>query len=126
MNLTDNSTINEVKKSYRKLVFLYHPDTGKEPNSTKFIELTEIYKELSDPITKNTYDLRLKTFKLIEKRKFEESHRNKKEFDRKEEVNWQDIYKNSKENSWDTDDLIIGGVAIVFSAIVLNRVFKKS
>jgi DnaJ-domain-containing protein 1 len=41
LNLDLNATIDDVKKSYRSLCMVYHPDKG--GSSEKFIEVTEAY-----------------------------------------------------------------------------------
>lgn len=44
MGLPFNSDISEIKKKFKELAKLYHPDTGGD--CTKFIELMENYKKL--------------------------------------------------------------------------------
>ena len=48
----------EIRSAYRRLVLIYHPDKNKtDPNaSSKFIELREAYKILSNYKTRNIYD----------------------------------------------------------------------
>ena len=48
----------EIKKTYRKLAFKYHPDrTGGNPETTqKMKEINEAYATLSDPIKRREYD----------------------------------------------------------------------
>lgn len=48
----------EIKKSYRKLVLIYHPDrnTQGEQFTSYFLELQEAYDVLSDPDKRRAYD----------------------------------------------------------------------
>lgn len=48
----------EIKKSYRKLVLIYHPDrnTQGEQFTSYFLELQEAYEILSDPDKRRAYD----------------------------------------------------------------------
>ena len=52
----------EIKKSYRRLAFKYHPDTnnGSKNLEAKFKQLAEAYKILSDPKERKEYDNDLK------------------------------------------------------------------
>lgn len=49
LGLPDLATEKEIKKAYRRLVKLYHPDKNKEANAEKkFIEITKAYDYLLD------------------------------------------------------------------------------
>jgi len=54
------SQIKEIKRAYRRLAFLYHPDKNDKDKSAKFREATEAYEFLSDDEKKEEYDLSLK------------------------------------------------------------------
>ena len=57
LELNFGANIQEIKLSYRKLAFKYHPDVSKEINSSaKFIEITEAYEILRNEQSKNQYD----------------------------------------------------------------------
>lgn len=55
LNVSENATTEEIKKSYRKLVKEHHPDkTGGD--DTQFKQISEAYETLSDPDKKEQYD----------------------------------------------------------------------
>jgi DnaJ-class molecular chaperone len=59
LEVNEKSTLEEIKKSYRRLSMLYHPDKNKNnPESTaKFQKISEAYENLSDPEKKRCYDM---------------------------------------------------------------------
>jgi DnaJ-class molecular chaperone len=54
-----NATEDEIKKAYRKLAIVHHPDKNKgDPEAdAKFKEISNAYSVLSNPETKNRYDM---------------------------------------------------------------------
>ena len=47
LGLPDNAPINEIRKQYRRMVMLYHPDKNKSPGAEKrFLEIKEAYEIL--------------------------------------------------------------------------------
>ncbi|KAI8975592.1 hypothetical protein BDF20DRAFT_914486 [Mycotypha africana] len=57
LGLTSSASLEEVKKSYRKLAREYHPDKNKN-GAEKFKEINDAYSILSDPERKRNYLLR--------------------------------------------------------------------
>lgn len=50
LNLPEGATKAQIKKSYRKLVKLYHPDVNNDPNAhEKYLEINQAYEALLDP-----------------------------------------------------------------------------
>ena len=56
LNVTKESTIDEIKKSYRKLSMKYHPDKN-DGEDSKMKEITVAYSVIGDPGKKKQYDL---------------------------------------------------------------------
>lgn len=54
LGISPNATNSEIKKAYRKLAVIHHPDKGGDEN--KFKELTEAYEVLSDKDKREKYD----------------------------------------------------------------------
>ena len=50
LGVNKNSSIEEIKKKFRKLALEFHPDRNKAPDaSEKFKEINEAYQVLVDP-----------------------------------------------------------------------------
>ena len=58
LDIPRNASIDDIKKSYRKLAFKYHPDRNKGSKDMEdlFKEVTEAYEVLSDPEKRSVYD----------------------------------------------------------------------
>ncbi|ANQ06926.1 DnaJ protein [Plasmodium coatneyi] len=75
-------SINKIKKNYRDLSKMYHPDSNKDCKDCdkKFRDITKAYKTLSDPRLKKAYDhSKGKVLKLIESNSVNLTMRNYKD-----------------------------------------------
>ena len=62
LGVSEDATSSEIKKSYRSLSLVHHPDKG--GSIEKFQELNDAYESLSDPKTRAAYDEMLKAIRL--------------------------------------------------------------
>ena len=58
LNISDNSTQEEIKSAYRRLARKWHPDVAGNSNEAinKFKDMNEAYETLSDTVRKSNYD----------------------------------------------------------------------
>jgi molecular chaperone DnaJ len=58
LELTKDSSQEEIEKSYKKLALRYHPDRnpGDSECASKFIKIQQAYDTLKDPVKRRTYD----------------------------------------------------------------------
>jgi DnaJ family protein B protein 9 len=57
LGVTKKATEKEIKKAFRALALVYHPDKSSEPDALdKFREIAEAYEVLSDPDKRRQYD----------------------------------------------------------------------
>lgn len=59
LGLSNNASADEIKKAYRKLAMLYHPDRNRDKEewaNNKFKEINEAFRVLGDPENRKKYD----------------------------------------------------------------------
>ncbi|MCF6308525.1 MAG: DnaJ domain-containing protein [Flavobacteriaceae bacterium] len=57
LNISRNAQEVDIKKAYRKLAMVWHPDINNSPFAhSKFIEINEAYEILINPIKRDQYD----------------------------------------------------------------------
>jgi curved DNA-binding protein CbpA len=60
LQVPKQSTNDDIKKSFRRLAKLWHPDKNKTKDAeNKFKDLSKAYKVLSDPIRRELYDIEI-------------------------------------------------------------------
>eukprot|EP01041_Mallomonas_annulata_P000284 gene284-510_t len=61
LQVSKTATLAEIKTSYRKLAFIFHPDRNNcnTAKASEFIQLVSAYDVLSDPIKRKEYDSRI-------------------------------------------------------------------
>lgn len=58
LGVSSSAHASDIKRAYRKLALLYHPDRNPDPSAELYIkEVNEAYDVLSDPESKRAYDL---------------------------------------------------------------------
>lgn len=63
LNITENATLEEIKKAFRELAKIYHPDKNKSNDaSLKFREVFEAYEILKNKTTRDIFDERRRKF----------------------------------------------------------------
>jgi len=56
LEVEENSTLNDIKKAYKKLALKYHPDKTNTDSTSKFIEINNAYNILSDENKRKEYN----------------------------------------------------------------------
>lgn len=85
LNISENATLEDVKKAYRKLALQFHPDKNKDKGAqSKFIEINIAYETLKDSNLRTEYDNFLKSEKENLENEFEINNNKKNEEKAKE------------------------------------------
>ena len=56
LNISPDSTLEEIRDQYKKLARDFHPDSGKSANNEKFFEVQSAWEILSDPDKRSDYN----------------------------------------------------------------------
>ena len=57
LGIEKTSSCDEIKRAYKKLALIFHPDKNKDPScEDTFKTITQAYNTLSDPVQRNMYD----------------------------------------------------------------------
>ncbi len=62
LGIRRDATLEQIKSIYRKLAFIYHPDTGKTlgvDSDQRFRQIKEAYEVLIDPVKRKEYDTKI-------------------------------------------------------------------
>ena len=114
LNIPPDSNITEIKKAYRKLAHKYHPDKNASQNKkvaeNLFLQITEAYKTLLNPLLKREYDeayrkyqKKIKTNSSQEKPK--SSNRKATKTKKDDNSSFQDLIKNIFVNDLNEDTI---------------------
>ena len=80
LNISENATLEEIKKAFRELAKEFHPDKNKSSDaSLKFREVFEAYEILKDKITKEIFDERKRKLKKKKSAEFDNEKNTKSE-----------------------------------------------
>jgi curved DNA-binding protein CbpA len=107
LGVSENSSSEEIKKTYRKLAFQYHPDknTG---NEEMMKEINEAYAVLSDERKRREYDSYRRSYGFYARDKFRQTYTD------------QDIFKNSDINQ------VFGELSRAFGFNKPEDIFSRS
>ena len=56
LEVSKSSSLKDIKRSFKKMTKIYHPDVYKGPNSEKYKQVLEAYEILRNPVKRNEFD----------------------------------------------------------------------
>ena len=86
LEVSTSATTTEIKKSYRRLARLHHPDLNQDALDTHIKRLNEAYEVLRDPIKRTAYD----TQRMEKKQRAEAqaTYQHRQQIKREPEMTW--------------------------------------
>ncbi len=120
LNLPEGATKAQIKKSYRQLVKLYHPDVTDDPNAhEKYLEINQAYEALLDPQPKRKTSSSRQSSKAQKWNKYKRDSRKKhaeRQAKKAQEIElfYQSLRKGWRRN-WIRLNLLVGVLVSVFT-----------
>ena len=105
LGLQSTATKEEIKKAYRKLALVFHPDRNKSPNAhEKFIEINEAYLILFDDEAREKYDREYSAYFSHKKERKSSDYEYSNETHKAEQDNWRETKQEATFNDSDLND----------------------
>lgn len=89
LEVSSDATLVQIKRAYRRLARLYHPDLNQGMQDTRIKQLNEAYDILSDAMKRNVYDIQ----RLEELRRaviLDMLHSHQQKLLREQKMSWKD------------------------------------
>jgi curved DNA-binding protein CbpA len=86
LEVSSSATTTEIKKSYRRLARLHHPDLNQDALDTHIKQLNEAYEVLRDPIKRAAYDTQRREKK--QRAEAQEAYQRRQQVKREPEMTW--------------------------------------
>lgn len=126
LHVKSDATIEEIKKSFRKLALIYHPDKKPHGNEGVFKKINEAYCALSDSELRRTYD----RSSAHDQRQFTSANKFKEKYDKYKfdlDVWTEDLVERFLETSSGNKFYTIGNpVSIKKNSNFINKLFGAS
>jgi curved DNA-binding protein len=86
LEVSSSATTTEIKKSYRRLARLHHPDLNQDALDTHIKRLNEAYEVLRDPKKRSSYDTQLR--EKQQRAEAQTAYNRSQQVKRKPEMTW--------------------------------------
>lgn len=88
LEVSSSATTTEIKKSYRRLARLHHPDLNQDALDTHIKRLNEAYEVLRDPVKRAMYDTQRREEKMQRAEAQAAYQRRQEQVKREPEMTW--------------------------------------